>query len=198
MFFSKNIIMNQILENKKSNIFNKKLYIAQFLVLFVIISSIIISLFWKKYSKNKSKVISNATTKSYLLSFLYETDTNNTIKSEENIISIIGTIQIPKINISYPILSQCSDELLKISVCKFYGANLNESGNLCIAGHNYDNGEFFSKLFLLDKNDTIDIYDHNFHKTTYTIYNIYEISPKDMSYLSPDTNRRKRNYITYV
>lgn len=190
--------MNQILENKKTKIFNKKLYITQFLILFIIISCIIISLIWKKYSKNKTEIISKATAKGYFLSFLYDTNPNNTIKTKENLISIIGTIQIPKVDISYPILSQCSDELLKISVCKFYGSNLNEPGNLCIAGHNYDNEEFFSKLFLLNKDDVIDIYDVNSYKTTYIIYNIYEINPKDMSYLSQDTNRRKRNYITYL
>ncbi len=190
--------MNQILENKKSKIFNKKLYIVQFSILFVIISCLIIYSFWEKHSKNNTKKTSDATRKSYSLSFLYSTIPNATLKAEETIVSIIGVIEIPKLNISYPILSKCSDELLKISVCKFYGPDLNEPGNLCIAGHNYDNEDFFSKLFLLNEDDMITIYNINSKKTVYYIYSIYEIDPKDMRYLSQDTNRTKGSYITYL
>lgn len=38
----------------------------------------------------------------------------------------IAKINIPKIDLSYPILDHWSDELLKISPCKFHGANPNE------------------------------------------------------------------------
>ena len=55
-------------------------------------------------------------------------------------------IEIPKIGIYYPIISEATDELLKISPCRIAGPMPNEDGNLCIAGHNYDNYKFFSKL----------------------------------------------------
>ena len=38
----------------------------------------------------------------------------------------VGTINIPSINVNYPILSETSVELLKISPCKFWGPNPNE------------------------------------------------------------------------
>ena len=47
----------------------------------------------------------------------------------------IGVINIPSINVNYPILSTYSDALLKIAPCKFHGPNPNEIGNLCITGH---------------------------------------------------------------
>ena len=38
----------------------------------------------------------------------------------------IGQISIPSINVNYPILSTWSTDLLKVSVCKFWGPNPNE------------------------------------------------------------------------
>lgn len=198
MFFSKNIIMNQILENQKIKKLNKKIYLIQFLIIFFIISCLIIYFLYQKYSSINTKKISQATHKGYLLSRLYSTNVNTTIKSNNSNTSIIGNIEIPKLKISYPIFSKCSDELLKISVCKFYGSELNLPGNLCIAGHNYDNGDFFSNLSLLKIQDVINIYDTNNIKTSYIIYNIYEVFPTDMHYLSQETNRSSRNNSCYL
>lgn len=75
--------------------------------------------------------------------------------------SIIGMIEIPILNIVYPILLDSTDELLRISPCRFYGPMPNQYGNLCIAGHNYDNNKFFSKINTLKKSDIITIYDIN-------------------------------------
>lgn len=190
--------MNQILENKKIKNLNKKICLIQFLILFLIISCLIIYFFQKKYTQKSIKKTSDATNKSYLLSHLYSTVPNTTVKAKNKIVSIIGSIEIPKLNIYYPIFSECSDELLKVSVCKFYGTEIDSPGNLCIAGHNYDNEDFFSNLFLLGNNDIINIYDTNNNKISYFIYNIYEIIPTDMNYLSQNTNRSIRNYSYYL
>ena len=69
----------------------------------------------------------------------------------------MGKVKIPSINVDYSILSKTSDELLKVSVCKFWGSNPNEIGNLCIAGHNYRNKRFFSKVPTLKVGDIIEI-----------------------------------------
>ena len=58
--------------------------------------------------------------------------------------TMVGKVSIPSINVNYPILSETTDALLKVSVCKFWGCEPNEVGNLCIAGHNYRNSRFFS------------------------------------------------------
>ena len=42
-----------------------------------------------------------------------------------------------------------SDDLLDVSVCRFAGPMPNEIGNLCIAGHNYVNNNFFGTPTLL-------------------------------------------------
>lgn len=181
--------MNQILENSKSKMQKKRRYTIQFYISFFVVICIIIYFSWKKYAENNISKISDATSKSYNITRLYSNNVSSNISTNNNQVTIIGTIKIPKINISYPIFSKYSDELLKISVCKLYGANVNESGNLCIIGHNYNNGDFFSDLYKLSINDVIDIYDSNSNVVSYYIYKIYEIEANNLDYLSQNTNR---------
>lgn len=92
-----------------------------------------------------------------------------------------GIIQIPKIDLYYPVFSHLTEELLKSSPCKFYGDTPSVNGNICIAGHNYDNRLFFSKLSSLSSNDIIYIFDNNGFKYVYLVYNIYEVPSSDLS-----------------
>lgn len=55
------------------------------------------------------------------------------------------------------------------------------SGNLCIAGHNYDNDKFFSKLNELKKGDKINIYNENGKVYIYIVYDKYEVKSNDLS-----------------
>ena len=103
----------------------------------------------------------------------------------------VGSIKIPSININYPILSETTDKLLKVSVCKFWGANPNEVGNLCIAGHNYRNKKFFSKVPNLKVGDIIEITDLSGTKLKYKIYDKYTVKPDDVSCTSQLTNGKK-------
>lgn len=190
--------MNQILENKKDKLKNKKRYNIQFYVSFSIIIFVIIYFSYKKYNEYIYLKLSDATNKSYSITRLYSNEINSNYTTNNKKVSIIGTIKIPLLNISYPIFSEYSDELLKISVCKLYGPNINAVGNLCIIGHNYNNGAFFSDLYLLTQNDVIYIYDINSNVVSYYIYDIYEVNADDLSYLNQNTNREKRNYFSYL
>ena len=93
----------------------------------------------------------------------------------------IGVINIPSINVNYPILSTYTDELLKIAPCKFHGPNPNEVGNLCIAGHNYRNSKFFSKVPNLQLGDTIEITDLSGRMLTYTVYDKFIVNPDELA-----------------
>ena len=93
--------------------------------------------------------------------------------SNGNTYEIVGKIKIPSINVDYSILSETSDELLKVSVCKFWGANPNQIGNLCIAGHNYRNKRFFSKVPTLKVGDIIEITDLTKKTQKYAVYDKY-------------------------
>ena len=70
-------------------------------------------------------------------------------------------------------------------------------GNLCIAGHNYDNNSFFSKISILNINDEIYIYDNSNNKFTYYVSNIYEVKSDDFSPIySYDKNSKLLTLIT--
>lgn len=92
-----------------------------------------------------------------------------------------GIIEIPKINLYYPVFSHLTEDLLKISPCKFYGDSPDVNGNICIAGHNYDNSLFFSKISTLSTNDEIFLFDNNGMKYIYFVYDIYEVKSSDLS-----------------
>lgn len=104
----------------------------------------------------------------------------------------IGEITIPSIDVHYAILSETSDELLKVSVCKFWGKEPNEVGNLCIAGHNYRNKRFFSKVPTLKEGDIIEIKDLKERTIQYEVYANYTVDPNDVSCTSQITNGEKR------
>ena len=84
--------------------------------------------------------------------------------------TVLGTIEIPKTAIKYPILNSYSPKALETSVCYYYGPGLNEIGNTTIAGHNYRNGAFFGKNKKLANGDIIYITDNSGRKIKYTIY----------------------------
>lgn len=117
---------------------------------------------------------------------------NSTYKaSNGKVYNTVGTINIPSLNVNYPILSETSDSLLKVSVCKFWGCDPNEIGNLCIAGHNYRNTRFFSKVPNLIVGDTIEITDLTGRTIIYSVYDKYTVDPTDVSCTTQLTNGKK-------
>lgn len=103
----------------------------------------------------------------------------------------IGVINIPSIDVNYPILSTYSDALLKIAPCKFHGANPNEVGNLCIAGHNYRNSKFFSKVPKLQNGDIIEITDLGGNTVKYSVYDKFIVNPDQLECTSQLTGGRR-------
>ena len=105
--------------------------------------------------------------------------------------TIIGSIKIPKISIEYDILSSTSVDLLKISVNKYWGANPNEVGNMCILGHNWFDARFFGRLHLLEINDVVEITDCYDRTEQYYVYDKFVVEPEDTSCTSQITNGEK-------
>lgn len=108
----------------------------------------------------------------------------------------VAEITIPKVNINYPILKgetgskEETEALLKSSPIEFYGNGANKPGNFCVAGHNYRNEKFFSKILNLDIGDIIEIEADN-KKIEYAVYNKYEVIPEDDSCTNQNTNGKK-------
>jgi LPXTG-site transpeptidase (sortase) family protein len=117
------------------------------------------------------------------------TKVNQTITTESGeTYSTVASISIPSINVNYAVLSETTDELLKISPCKFWGPNANEAGNFCIVGHNYRNSKFFSKVPSLEVGDSIYLTDTSNRTLEYKVYDKYTVEPTDVKCTSQLTN----------
>lgn len=190
--------MNQILYtgiNNKRKHSKKNFKSFKFLLyfsLFLFISSVSYFCVYL-YNSKKQEKFSSALINSFNIDSLYSNEQNYTVVKLNNSdeANVIGIIKIDKINIEYPILSKTNDDLLKISPCKFFGPDPNKVGNLCIAGHNFDDDRFFSKLYLLNAGDIIKIYAPANVCVYYAIYDKYEIEKSDMNCTSQDTNGNK-------
>ena len=89
---------------------------------------------------------------------------------------VIGTIRIPKTDQEYPIIGKWSYKLLKISICRYTGPNVNENGNLVLIGHNYKSGAHFGNLKTLSVGDEIYLTARGSDLAVrYEIYNIVDI-----------------------
>ena len=106
----------------------------------------------------------------------------------------VAVIEIPRINITYPIIyskdtsAKTVEELLKISVVKYWGPEANQKGNFCIVGHNYHNKRFFSKAATLKIGDSIYLTDTNNKTLEYKVYANYVVDPEDLKCTSQLTN----------
>lgn len=105
--------------------------------------------------------------------------------------NVLGTIEIPKTGIKYPILDKVTPKSIQVAVAYYYGPGLNKVGNTTIVGHNYRNGAFFGKNKQLAVGDIIYITDNTGEKVKYTIYKTYKTTETDSEYITRDTNGAK-------
>lgn len=105
----------------------------------------------------------------------------------------LGSIEIPKTNVKYPILEKVTKKSLETSVAVVWpeNAELNKPGNIVIVGHNYRNGVFFSNNKKLSKGDKIYITDLDKKRIAYTIYKIFEASDTDTKFYNRDTKGKR-------
>ncbi len=113
------------------------------------------------------------------------TDNSGTTYTYESILSI------PHLGIQYPVLADTSDELLKISLNKFWGGSPNSVGNYCIVGHNYKNGKMFGKLKQINTGDLVYLQDMSGKKLAYQVYDRYVVYPDNTQCTSQITNGLK-------
>ena len=116
---------------------------------------------------------------------------NTSVTSNGETVTKIAIVNIPSINITYPVLSTYNTELLKTSPCKYWGPDPNEVGNFCIVAHNYRNAKFFSKVPELENGDIVEITDLNNRTIQYVVYDKYVVREDDRSCSSQKTDGRK-------
>ena len=218
--------MNQILVTEKLYITpelkrKKKLYKIQFFLSVLLVCLLSSYYIYAEYDRNKSEEVSQVimgqaideTTKSSkndpIIIVLNEEEANqaeevsdvegNTDKSitvDGVTYSVDSFITIPKIGISYPVLSDTSDDLLEISVNRYwpevYKLKPNEVGNYCIVGHNYRNGKMFGRLNELKDGDIVQLQDLTGRTVEYEVYYKYVVEPDDTSCTSQLTEDGKK------
>lgn len=113
-----------------------------------------------------------------------DTTNNEEYKSE-------GILKISSLGLEYPVLSQTSEELLKISLNKYWGPGPNEIGNYCIVGHNYKNGKMFGNLSKMEIGDTATLQAIGGKDVIYEVYDKYVVEPEDVSCTSQLTGGRR-------
>ena len=162
-----------------------KKQIYNFIILVLVIALIaVLAMIIIKYGgnyKNEKEVSAALTTLEQKLESSFSKNEDKILDVEYEGYKIEGIIEIPKINIKYPIINQTNEETMKLSVTKFWGPQANEIGNYTIAGHNNRDGTMFGKTKYLQIGDTIKLTNLKNETIEYTIFKIYSIDSDDVS-----------------
>ena len=182
--------MNQILTTPKKMKYKYFFKIELIISLLVILISLIYmcNLIYQENERNK---ISSLIVEPYSISKLYSKLEIEYSDKVQAVPFVMGTLEIPSLKITLPIISEMNDDLLKLSVCRFYGPMKISVGNICIAGHNYNDNSFFSNLPKISIGDTINVTDSFNNSNTFSVYEKYEITSSDTSCTSQNTNGQK-------
>lgn len=135
--------------------------------------------------KNANEVKNNYDKMNFSQEFL------ETIGETNGNTNVVAAIDIPKINLSYPIAGKTTNELLKISPTKLTGPDPNMKGDFCIVGHNNYDKTMFSNISKLENGDTIKLTSTNGYEKNYIVNKKYEIFESDVSCTNQNTGDRK-------
>ena len=184
---------------------NKKIIFYKFLlILLLILAIIVIILIVKKHTerqvyeeKNKEIV------QEFKSAMIVQEETQSQdVEVQEPIIEfegykVIGIINIPKIELEYPILEETTKATMKISISKYWGKEINSFGNVSLAGHNNYDGTMFGKNKKLEIGDLIELTDLSNNTIEYEIYDIFSTDPNDVTILqTTDSKIREVTLIT--
>ena len=161
----------------------KKLYNI-ILVLLIIAAIIVGTLIFIKYYNNhvnEEKIIETVAKIEEDFAKLPE---GESLQSTYEGYSVEGILEIPKINIKYPIINETSEQAMKVSVTKFWGPAVNDIGNYTIAAHNNKDGTMFGKTKYLQLGDIIKLTNLKNETIDYSIFKIYSVDPNDVSYVN--------------
>lgn len=161
----------------------KKIYniLITILILAFIVVLIMIAIKYGKNYKNEKQVSATLEIIEKELQNTSSEETENSLNLEYNGYQIEGIIEIPKIEIKYPIINQTTEETMKLSITKFSGPQANEIGNYTLAGHNNRDGTMFGKTKYLQIGDIIKLTNLKNETIEYEIFKIYSINPDDVS-----------------
>ena len=180
----------------------KKITVYKTILVMLVITALVLATFIIKKYIEGNKIESNI--QSVLQEIKKEKQSNpnqiDVIKEIDEEIEgykVVGIINIPKINIEYPILEKTNKESLKLSITKFWGEKINQKGNVVLAGHNNLNNKMFGKIDRLENGDIIELTDSQMVTVKYQVFDKYVIDPNDIDCIFPiDENTREITLIT--
>ena len=180
----------------------KKITVYKTILVMLVITALVLATFIIKKYIEGNKIESNI--QSVLQEIKKEKQSNpnqiDVIKEIDEEIEgykVVGIINIPKINIEYPILEKTNKESLKLSITKFWGEKINQKGNVVLAGHNNLNNKMFGKIDRLENGDIIELTDSQMVTVKYQVFDKYVIDPNDIDCIFPiDENTREITIIT--
>lgn len=110
--------------------------------------------------------------------------------------NVIAIINVPKVDIRYPVVEGTTDEILKKSLGHFEGTALaGEVGNFCVAGHrNSSYARYFNRLDEVNIGDEI-IVETRTNKYTYIVNKTFKIHESETEVLD-QTDEKKITLIT--
>lgn len=178
-----------------------KLNIYRVLRIVLIIAAIVVAVFVVKKFYNEGKTENSA---KEVLAEIKTTIENSetdgalqTIDAELEGYKIVGIIKIPKVDVEYPILEKTTVDSLNVSITKFWGNDINEIGNVTLAGHNNFSGVMFGKIKKLVVGDIIELTDTQNVTLKYKVFETKIIDPNDISCILPiEEGRREVTLIT--
>lgn len=174
-------------------------------IIFIILSIIAVVLLIFIIKKYGGRQVNEAKNKETLEVFSQINSDENTEKTKIQMdgYDVIGTVKIPKINIEYPIVSietsnpEETKKPMKFAIVRYWGGNVNDFGNLSIAGHNNYDGTMFGKTKKLEIGDAVELTDLTKQTIRYQIYQKFTTNPNDVSVLqTEDKSVREVTLIT--
>ena len=105
--------------------------------------------------------------------------------------TVESILRIPRLEINYPVIAETTEELLKISINKYWGPEPNKVGNYCVVGHNYKNKKMFGRLSEAVNGDIVELEDVDGKVVKYSVYDKFTVEPTDTSCTSQLTNGRR-------
>ena len=177
----------------KKNSIELKIYKAIFCVLLIAAIAILGIVIYKYGSSQINEKESQEAVEAFSNIDFSKNDgeSENLVQLDYKGYKIIGIVKIPKIEIEYPILEigdidpENAKAPMKISIIKYWGENVNDYGNLSIAGHNNKDGTMFGKTKKLEIGDIVELTDLKGQTIQYSIYDIFVTDPNDVSILLP-------------
>lgn len=157
----------------------KKVYnliIAVLIVALIVVIAMIVIRYGGNYL-NEKEVSASLTTIEEILNNKETEQLESLPELEFKGYKVEGIIEIPKINIKYPIIDHTNEETMKVSITKFWGPQANEIGNYTVAGHNNKDGTMFGKTKYLQIGDKIRLTNLRNETIEYEIFKIYSIEP---------------------